>query len=180
MSLQISDFNFVWVGIAILAGALVPFQTGSNATLGHSLGHPLWASLASLLVSILVLLPLILALRIPAPALGQLALLPAWTWLGGVAGIFFISTALWLAPKTGVTNFIACVIAGQMLASLLIDHFGLINMPVKATNIGRIGGVLLLLAGMLMVQWFTPAYATPGTAPELPGERTAHQDRARG
>ncbi|PAV68750.1 hypothetical protein WR25_10991 [Diploscapter pachys] len=36
--------------IALLAGAAVPFQAGSNAALGRLLGHPLWAAGVSLLV----------------------------------------------------------------------------------------------------------------------------------
>ncbi|OOK62389.1 hypothetical protein GY25_22565, partial [Pedobacter himalayensis] len=38
---------------------------------------------------------------------------------------------------------------------LLIDHFGLMGLAVKEANPGRVGGVVLIFAGMLMVQWFT-------------------------
>ena len=31
--------------VALVAGAAVPFQAGSNAALGRLLGHPLWAAL---------------------------------------------------------------------------------------------------------------------------------------
>lgn len=140
---------------ALIAGALVPFQAGSNAALGRALGHPLWATVASLLVSLLVVLPVILAMRAPAPLLGQAASLPLWAWFGGVAGVIYITSALILTPRLGATGFIVCVIAGQMLTSLLIDHFGLMGLPVKEANLGRVGGVVLIFAGMLMVQWFT-------------------------
>lgn len=140
-------------GAALVAGALVPFQAGSNAALGRTLGHPLWATLVSLLISLLVLLPVLLSLRIPAPLLGQAGQLPFWGWLGGVAGVIYISAALLLTPRLGATGFIVCVIAGQMLASLLIDHFGLMGLPLKEINLGRVGGVLLILIGMLVVQW---------------------------
>ena len=36
---SVSNFSFLL--IAIVAGALVPFQAGSNAALGKILGHPL-------------------------------------------------------------------------------------------------------------------------------------------
>lgn len=140
-------------GAALVAGALVPFQAGSNAALGRALGHPLWATLVSLLISLLVLLPVLLSLRVPAPLLGQAGQLPLWGWLGGVAGVIYISAALLITPRLGATGFIVCVIAGQMLASLLIDHFGLVGLPLKEINLGRIAGVLLILIGMLVVQW---------------------------
>jgi len=140
---------------ALVAGALVPFQAGSNAALGRALGHPLWATVASLLVSLLVVLPVILAMRAPAPLLNQASALPLWAWFGGVAGVIYITSALMLTPRLGATGFIVCVIAGQMLTSLLIDHFGLMGLAVKEANLGRVGGVVLIFAGMLMVQWFT-------------------------
>ena len=138
---------------ALVAGALVPFQAGSNAALGRALGHPLWATVVSLLVSLLVVLPVILALRVPAPMLGQTGALPLWAWFGGVAGVIYITAALMLTPRLGATGFIVCVIAGQMLVSMLIDHFGLMGLAVKEINLRRVGGVLLIFAGMLMVQW---------------------------
>lgn len=149
---------------ALAAGALVPFQAGSNAALGRALGHPLWATVASLLVSLLVVLPVILVMRPPMPLFHQLGSLPLWAWFGGVAGVIFITSALILTPRLGATSFIVCVIAGQMLTSLLIDHFGLMGLPVKEANLGRIGGVLLIFAGTLMVQWFTISPGTPGAA----------------
>ncbi|BAU74500.1 DMT family transporter [Metapseudomonas furukawaii] len=150
---------------ALVAGALVPFQAGSNAALGRALGHPLWATVTSLLVSLLVVLPVLLAMRVPAPLLGPAAQLPAWAWLGGVAGVIYITAALLLTPRVGAGNFIVCVIAGQMLASLLIDHFGLMGLPVKQANGGRILGVALILAGMLVVQWTTRSESSPPSGP---------------
>ena len=146
---------------ALVAGALVPFQAGSNAALGRALGNPLLATVASLLVRMLVGLLVILAMRAPAPLLNQAGSLPLWAWFGGVAGVIYITSALMLTPRLGATSFIVCVITGQMLTSLLIDHFGLMGLPVKEANFGRIGGVLLIFAGMLMVQCFTPSLSAP-------------------
>jgi len=141
---------------ALVAGALVPFQAGSNAALGRTLGHPLWATVASLLVSLLVVLPVMFAMYTPAPAVRPAAHLPLWAWFGGVAGVIYITAALLLTPRMGAASFIVCVIAGQILTALLIDHFGLVGLPVKAANLGRVAGVALIFIGMLVVQWFTP------------------------
>jgi transporter family-2 protein len=152
---------------ALVAGALVPFQAGSNAALGRTLGHPLWATLVSLLISLLVLLPVLLSLRVPAPLFGHASQLPLWGWLGGLAGVIYISAALLITPRLGATGFIVCVIAGQMLASLLIDNFGLMGLPQKEINVARVAGVLLILIGMLVVQWSSvaqPASSANATA----------------
>ncbi|WP_425524409.1 DMT family transporter [Achromobacter xylosoxidans] len=138
--------------IALLAGAVVPFQAASNAALGRALGHPLWATLSSLAVSAIVVVPLMLLMRVPAPALGAAAQGPAWWWLGGVAGVAYITAALILTPKLGAASFIGCVIAGQMLASILIDHYGLMGLTPKPAGAWRVIGVALILLGMVVVQ----------------------------
>lgn len=139
------------LGIAVFAGSIVPFQAASNAMLGRSLGHPLWATLVSLLVSICVLLPILFAARVPTPANALQG--PWWIWLGGVAGVAYITAALLLTPKLGASGFIVCVIVGQVVASLIIDHFGLMGLAVKPATLGRIAGVALIVMGMLVVQY---------------------------
>lgn len=149
---------------ALIAGALVPFQAASNATLGRALGHPLWATVASLLVSMMVIVPIVLIMRAPTPSIQQATQLPIWAWFGGIAGVIYITSALLLTPRVGATNFIVCVIAGQMLTSLLIDHFGLMGLSIKEASLGRIAGVVLILLGTLIVQWSTPSLANPETS----------------
>jgi len=147
-----------FAAIALTAGALVSYQAGANAMLGRALGHPLWATFVSLAVSVLVAIPVMLLMRVPVPTVGQaVANLPAWAWLGGVAGVIYVTAALLLTPRMGATNFIVCVVAGQILASLLIDHFGLVGLPVREVNWGRIAGAALIFIGMILVQWFTPS-----------------------
>ncbi|HGM5581927.1 TPA: DMT family transporter [Pseudomonas putida] len=141
--------------VALLAGAAVPFQAGSNAALGRLLGHPLWAAGVSLLVSLMMLVPALLLMRAPMPQLQNLAQAPWWAWLGGVAGVIYITAALVLTPRLGAAGFIVCVIAGQVLSSLLIDQFGLMGLPEKPVNWPRLLGVAMIVGGMLVVQWGT-------------------------
>lgn len=161
-------FSFATVvpmAVALLAGAAVPFQAASNAALGRTLGHPLWATVASLLVSMLLVLPALMALRVPAPNLATALQGPWWLWLGGVAGVAYITAALVLTPKLGAASFIVCVIAGQMLVSLLIDHFGLMGLAAKPVGLGRLAGVGLILVGMLVVQASSMAKPAATAAP---------------
>ncbi|SDV02298.1 DMT family transporter [Pseudomonas mucidolens] len=145
-----------WLGLlllAVIAGAVVPFQSAINANLGRGLGHPLWATLASLMVSILVLLPVLLALRLPLPDLGFITKAPLWMWTGGAFGVCFISLALVLMPKLGASGFIALALAGQILASLLLDHFGLFGLAERQLTAPRMLGALMLLGGVLLIQF---------------------------
>ena len=147
---------FHWLGLivlAVIAGAVVPFQSAINANLGRGLGHPLWATLASLLVSIVVLLPVMLALRLPLPSLAFITQAPLWMWAGGAFGVCFISLALMLLPKLGASGFVALALAGQMLASLLLDHFGLFGLAERQLTTPRVVGALLLMGGVALIQF---------------------------
>ena len=133
----------VFAPLAMLAGAVVPFQAGANAALGRNLGHPLWATLASLVM---------LLWRVPAPD-RQLAVRgPGWSWLGGAAGVFYITAALMLAPRMGSGPFMAAVIGGQMLAALAIDRYGLLGFAVKHISPLHWAGAGLVVAGVVLTQ----------------------------
>ncbi|KAI2687485.1 DMT family transporter [Pseudomonas sp. TNT3] len=145
-----------WAGLlllAVIAGAVVPFQSAINANLGRGLGHPLWATLASLLVSIVVLLPVIVAMRLPLPTLAFITKAPLWMWAGGAFGVCFISLALMLLPKLGASGFIALALAGQVVASLVLDHFGLFGLVERQMTLPRVLGAVLLIAGVVLIQF---------------------------
>lgn len=157
MSATTPVYLLLLASVAIFAGILVPFQAGSNAMLGRTLGHPLWATVVSLVISLLLILPVIFALRIAVPKLSEVLQVPLWAWFGGLAGVIFITAALMLTPRLGTTGFVACVIAGQVVAALVIDHYGLLGLAIRQANLGRLVGVLVIFAGVLIVQRYTPA-----------------------
>jgi len=139
--------------LAVIAGAVVPFQSAINANLGRGLGHPLWATLASLLVSILVLLPIMLAMRVPLPSVAFINKAPLWMWAGGAFGVCFISLALVLLPKLGASGFMALALAGQVVASLVLDHFGWFGLVQRQVSLPRVLGALLLIGGVVLIKF---------------------------
>ncbi|BCX66623.1 DMT family transporter [Pseudomonas izuensis] len=139
--------------LAVIAGAVVPFQSAINFNLGRGLGHPLWATLVSLLVSILVLLPIILAMRLPLPSMAFIAKAPLWIWAGGAFGVCFISLAVVLLPKLGASGFLALSLAGQVMASLVLDHFGWFGLLERQVTLPRLAGALLLIGGVVLIQF---------------------------
>ena len=145
-----------WAGLlalAAVAGAVVPFQSAINSNLARGLGHPLWATLASLLVSVLVLLPVILALRLPLPSMAFISKAPLWIWAGGAFGVCFVALAVMLLPKLGASGFVALALAGQVIASMVLDHFGLFGLMEKQLTLPRVSGALLLIAGVVLIQF---------------------------
>ncbi|CAN7495830.1 DMT family transporter [Mesorhizobium sp. LjRoot246] len=165
--------SFSLLVAALLAGAAVPFQAGANAMLGRLLGHPLWATFVSLGVSVVLIVPVMIAFRLPVPSVGMALKGPWWIWIGGAAGVVYITAALLLAPRLGAASFIVAVIAGQMVASLVIDHFALMSFAHRPVNIARFAGLAFIIAGLVVTQWastIASQTAQPGSHPTQKGD----------
>jgi len=85
---------------------------------------------------------------------GSAANAPWWAWTGGLLGAFFVLASIILTPRLGAATTIGLILTGQVLASIVIDHFGLIRVPVHEASFPRIVGALLIGAGVAMVQRF--------------------------
>lgn len=140
------------VMMALIAGFVLPYQAASNAAVGRVLGHWLWGAFTSLMVSSVVVVSALLILRVPMPDLGKALQGPWWLWIGGVLGALYVAGAAALTPKLGTAGFLVLVVAGQILTSVIVDHFGLMGVASKPVNLARIAGVLLILGGVLLVQ----------------------------
>ena len=95
----------------------------------------------------------IVFLKLTKPEISTLSNVPYWAWAGGIIGVIYITSALMLTPRLGATSFIVCVIAGQLIASLVIDSFGLVGLAAKEINPARILGVTCVFIGSLIVSW---------------------------
>ena len=144
--------QFVFIAMALAAGALMPIQGSLNARLGSFLHHPLQSSLTNFVVGSLVLVILLLGIRTPWPSYATLAAVPPHLFLGGVLGAIFVSTVLILVPRIGVLNVLAAAVVGQLLVSILIDHFGWFGVPIQPVSLTRLAGTLSLVAGLFLIQ----------------------------
>ncbi len=137
--------------LAVAAGVGVAVQFGVNGQLRRVSGQPIWASFISFVVGTAALLLCFVATRRAWPSGGQFGHAPWWIWIGGLLGAFYVVVSVVAGPRLGAAALVACVIAGQLVASVVIDHFGLIGYAVHLISPGRIVGAVLLLAGVACV-----------------------------
>ena len=142
----------VLVLLAIGLGVLLPVQAGINAQLRTVLGVPLAAALASFLVGTAALAAGALATRTPLPLGSAWTHSPWWYWIGGLIGAVYVGGAIVLAPRLGAATLVAAVVAGQMLTSLVLDHFGWVGFPVHEITPMRLLGAALVIGGVVLVQ----------------------------
>jgi bacterial/archaeal transporter family-2 protein len=128
--------RWLFFAVALLAGALITMQTGSNARLKEAFGAALPAVMISSLLGIILLMAVTLAARIPWPSLPSVAGAPWWGWVGGVLGAVYAVTTVLLARELGAATLTALVVTGQLVSqcftrlsemccSLSVNHAGL-------------------------------------------------------
>ncbi len=140
--------------LAIIAGAVLPLQAGLNVQLGKSVHQPIFAAFASFLIGTLGLLVYLIVLKFDFGTIAQTKTVSPVVWIAGILGAFYVAAVIILAPRLGVALTFVLVVAGQMAVSLLVDHYGLLGLPVKQINWQRLVGVLLLIGGVLMIRRF--------------------------
>ena len=143
-----------YVFLSILAGALVTIQTAFNTRLGKDLDNPAFVSLVSCVVGSVALTLYMLVARVALPRFGVVAQEPTWLWLGGAFGATYVLISVLVTPRVGVGTLTALVIAGQMILSVILDHFGYLGLDRHSLNPGRIVAVLLLCAGAELMRRF--------------------------
>lgn len=109
------------------------------------------AAAVSFLVGTLALAVAVLLSRQEVPALSGATQAPWWAWTGGLLGAFLVAASIILTPRLGAATTVTFIIAGQILASIILDHFGLLNLPVHPVTLQRLGGAALVIAGVVVV-----------------------------
>jgi transporter family-2 protein len=71
---------------------------------------------------------------------------------GGLIGAFYVAAITFIIPTLGTALTFALIIAGQLLAAMVIDHYGWLGMSVQEISAGRIIGAVLLIAGVILIR----------------------------
>ncbi len=147
--------GFVWSLLGILAGALIALQGPINAQLARGLGMPVAAAAASFVAGSVVLILITLVLSQSQGITIAWRVPPLWMFLaGGCLGAIFVTCALVLTPKLGAAATMAFIVAGQLLAGILLDHMGYFGLVAREVSFGRVSGAILLLAGALLIRLY--------------------------
>jgi transporter family-2 protein len=140
----------VAVLLAAAAGAFVGLQAPVNARLGREVGS-LQAALVSFTLGTLALL-LVTALSSGGlGAVGNATRAPWWALVGGVLGAFYVTVALLTVRTLGLSTLTALVVTGQLASALVVDRFGLLGIARQQIGTARIVGLVLLVAGVVLV-----------------------------
>lgn len=142
-----------WVaGLALAVGGLLAVQAGANAKLSEAVKSPLAGALLTAVVALVGTAVVAVVARPPVPSAADLGSAPWWAWVGGLVGSAYVLVAILAAHRLGAVALVGFVLAGQLAASVALDHFGLVGFEVRPATAARLAGVALLLVGVYLVQ----------------------------
>jgi transporter family-2 protein len=140
--------------LAVGAGACIAIQASANGDFRKSLGdNPLFAAFFSICGTSLTAIVAMLLLRPPIPSAASLREAPWWNWIGGPLGALIVLAGAALTARLGAALFIALVVGGQLISSLVLDHFGLLGLNAQPVTPGRLLGAALVVAGVLCIKY---------------------------
>lgn len=145
--------KIAWYIIALVAGSFLPIQAGLNAKLGRAIENPVYASMLSFITGAMAVAIFILFTRQPVAWAG-IKTAPSYVWLAGALGAFYVTAIIFAFPRIGPALTFGLVIAGQMISSIVLDHFKILVAEIHSINIYRIIGMLLIVAGVVIIRKF--------------------------
>lgn len=146
--------TYFYLLIALLAGAMMPTQAATNNKMAAVVESPVLAAFISFVVGTIALFVYALLSGETLASLAGARNAPPIAWIGGLLGAFFVAAAVTLVPRLGVAMTFSLIIAGQMLVTLVIDHFGLLGIPEKQISWPRVIGALMITGGVVLIRRF--------------------------
>ena len=155
----------LFIPLSLAAGGLLAVQAGANAQLSKATGSPFAATTIQVVLAAL-LLSLVAIATGTAAAFGGLRAVPWWHAIGGIATALYVASTILVFPRLGAVVAVGLFIAGQMLASLGLDSFGLLGVPQQAPKPATLIGTAAVLVGVIAI-----VFGQKGATKELSGSK---------
>ena len=130
--------------IGLLSGVAVGLQSPLASMITQRLGMMESIFIIHLGGTLLILIPL---LFLRGGNLGDWRSLPWYALVAGTMGVVVVAGVSFMIPRVGVAASITLIIAGQLLLSAVLDHYGLLEVDVRHLNLPRVLGLLLVFFG---------------------------------
>lgn len=130
--------------IGLISGVAVGLQSPLASMITQRLGMLESIFIIHIGGAILIAIPLIL---IGGGSLENWRSLPWYALAAGSMGLIVVAGVSFMIPRVGVATAITLIIAGQLVISSILDHYGLLGVEVRHINLQRIFGLIIVFAG---------------------------------
>jgi bacterial/archaeal transporter family-2 protein len=135
--------------LTVVAGLLVGLQPPANAALSRHVGD-FGAALLSAAISSAIIGVVLLLVGEPGRLSGVTHARPEQL-LGGLAGAVVVTVSLVAVRPLGAGAVVALLVAAQIVISVVADRLGWFGLHHVGLDAGRLLGVLLVIAGTVLV-----------------------------
>lgn len=143
--------KIIWIALTFLAGAFLPIQAGLNSRLGKVVESPVYAAFFSFLVGTIAIAAYILFTRQTLSWSGVKEA-PSYIWLGGLLGAFYVTLIILAFPVLGPGLTFGLIVAGQMLVSLVLEHYNILVAQSNPISYMKILGMSLIVIGVIIIR----------------------------
>ena len=133
--------------ISVFTGIILAIMISLNGQVGNIAGN--YAS--SAIIHFIGLIGIILVLIFTKSKIQNLKGIPFYMFTGGLIGILTVLFTNASFMGLGVSLTVSLSLLGQLITSLVIDHFGYFNMPVVEFNKKKILGLVIIIAGIYVM-----------------------------
>ena len=133
--------------ISIFTGIVLAIMISLNGGLGNISGN--YAS--SVIIHFVGLIGIIFVLIFTKSKIKNLKGIPFYMFTGGLIGILAVLFTNIGFSGLGVSLTVSLSLLGQLITSLIIDHFGYFNMPVIEFDKKKILGLIIIIAGIYVM-----------------------------
>lgn len=138
--------NWIYLGLAALAGATMALQGTFNAALGKAIG--IWPSTVLVhVIGTVTAIAIMLVFRIGWFNMSNLSQIPWYAFLGGVLNVLIIYAVVRTIPQVGVGNATTAIVVAQILTAVLVDALGAFGMKKYEFQYLDLLGIALLAVG---------------------------------
>ena len=137
---------------------MIGVQAAMNSILGKRLGLPVFTLVFSLLQFAASIVPVLLVVLWQRSASERQLIwhevfqAPPWLHIGAALGVFILMGLAFGVSRIGAFAGFAGVLLGQLLAGMIIDHYGFFGTALQPLSAHRLIGLVFLFLGV----WFAP------------------------
>jgi len=141
--------HHIWLSVLMFAtGVGIPIMATMNGALGLRLGSP---SAASVILFFLAFSIAIIATLITGvPESSKIISAPKLLMLAGCFVAFYIISITTVGPIIGIGQAVFLVLLGQIISTVVIDHYGWLGVPVTPVEPRKVIGIVLMIAGIYL------------------------------
>jgi len=144
-----NSVDIAYIFLCVAVGVAIAFQALLNASLGAFTRLNSFSALMSFVVGFPVVIVYFLVESQQVD--GKYARAPWWSYLGGLLGAFYIVSVILTVRRLGAGVVLSVLVASQVIASVTIDHFGVLDVVQRDATPGRIVGVALITVGAVLI-----------------------------